>query len=115
MSITELRGRAAARAAAPLGSGIAIGGSAFGGSPWYVTVFITVCGVIVSVVPQESQHRRDVWRDWLSYRERHYLIRKGHKELLSASGPGRGKRSAAGLTALPTDRSPRTGARNAGP
>ncbi|MFI2207432.1 hypothetical protein ACH47Z_43605 [Streptomyces sp. NPDC020192] len=79
MSITEFRTRAAG-AATPVGSGIAIGGSAVAGALWYVTVFLALCGVIASAMPQQSQHRRDVWRDWLSYRERRYLIRQKHTD-----------------------------------
>ncbi|MFB7324778.1 hypothetical protein ACFC0E_18600, partial [Streptomyces sp. NPDC056190] len=38
---------------------------------------LAVASVVPALLPQESKHRRDVWRDWLRHRER--MARLRHK------------------------------------
>ncbi|WP_445527496.1 hypothetical protein [Streptomyces cyslabdanicus] len=34
-----------------------------------------VIGALAALLPQESEHRRDLWRDWLRHRERMARLR----------------------------------------
>ncbi|MGW5063554.1 hypothetical protein ACWEQ2_40840 [Streptomyces sp. NPDC004096] len=61
-----------------IGGGAAVAVSAYVGAPWWVFLCSALCAVIASVpalLPQESEHRRDVMRDYLRHRERMYRLR----------------------------------------
>ncbi|MEU5599940.1 hypothetical protein [Streptomyces sp. NPDC020298] len=49
------------------------------GIPGWAVALSTAAGVVVSalpaLLPQESEHRRDAWRDWLRHRERMARLR----------------------------------------
>ncbi|MFV5997653.1 hypothetical protein ACNPQM_35995 [Streptomyces sp. NPDC056231] len=66
--------------APPVGLGVlALAAKAYAGVPGWVVALTTVAGVVIGVLPallpQESEHRRDVWRDWLRHRERMVRLR----------------------------------------
>jgi hypothetical protein len=49
---------------------------------WIVALSIAAgaVGVLPQLLPQESAHRRDVWRDWLRHRERMARLHLGTVE-----------------------------------
>ncbi|MCX5055065.1 hypothetical protein [Streptomyces sp. NBC_00474] len=70
--------RVPVRATGMLGGGAAVGVSAYLGAPWWVFLCSVLCMAIASVpavLPQESEHRRDVMREFLRHRERMYRLR----------------------------------------
>lgn len=88
-----MRRRRAARvpvvATGVIGGGSAVGVSAYVGAPWWVFLCSVLCVAIASVpafLPQESEHRRDVMRDYLRHRERMYQLRN---ERLNRTGERR--------------------------
>ncbi|MFJ3310855.1 hypothetical protein ACIPSA_49570 [Streptomyces sp. NPDC086549] len=67
--------RLLARTARSVGAGsLTLALTYYIGAPaWAVAVCAAVgtfLGVLPQLLPQESEHRRDVWRDWLRHRER---------------------------------------------
>ncbi|MFF0170207.1 hypothetical protein [Streptomyces prasinus] len=76
--------RPAARRLAPwiapsLGGGALAALAATSHAPGWAVALAAVAGALASVLPallpQESAHRRDVWRDWLRHRERMARLR----------------------------------------
>ncbi|MFB7739825.1 hypothetical protein ACFC08_36930 [Streptomyces sp. NPDC056112] len=72
--------RLVTRIAPPLGGGaLALAATSYIGVPGWAVVLAAVAGAMASVLPallpQESEHRRDVWRDWLRHRERMARLR----------------------------------------
>ncbi|MER5915872.1 hypothetical protein ABT124_37025 [Streptomyces sp. NPDC001982] len=66
------------RAAGVVGGGAAFGVSAYLGAPWWAFLGSVLCAAMASlpaVLPQESEHRRDVIREFLRHRERMYRLR----------------------------------------
>ncbi|MFF0465726.1 hypothetical protein [Streptomyces mexicanus] len=66
--------------APPLGGGaLALTATSYAGAPGWTVMLGAVTGAVISVLPallpQESEHRRDVWRDWLRHRERMTRLR----------------------------------------
>ncbi|KIE24624.1 hypothetical protein LK08_23730 [Streptomyces sp. MUSC 125] len=68
----------------PLGLGaLALAAKSSGGLPVWVVVLggaigggvSTVARALPALLPQKSEHRRDVWRDWLHHRERMARLR----------------------------------------
>ncbi|MEV6949561.1 hypothetical protein AB0N07_48230 [Streptomyces sp. NPDC051172] len=60
------------------GGGVAVGGAAYLGASWWVFLCSVLCTAIAgvpAVLPQESEHRRDVMREFLRHRERMYRLR----------------------------------------
>ncbi|MBB5929335.1 hypothetical protein FHS34_004819 [Streptomyces echinatus] len=49
--------------------GLALAATSYAGAPWIVAV-CAAAGAFIGLLPHESEHRRDVWRDWLRHRER---------------------------------------------
>ena len=59
-------------------AGLPPGGAAYLGAPWWVflcTVLCTAIAGVPAVLSQESEHRRDVLREFLRHRERMYRLR----------------------------------------
>lgn len=80
MSVRPAARRLIIWAAPPVGLGaIALAGKTYAGTPGWVAALIAAAGVVSGVLPallpQESEHRRDVWRDWLHHRERMARLR----------------------------------------
>ncbi|MDU9001706.1 hypothetical protein [Streptomyces mirabilis] len=70
--------RVPVRAAGAVGGGAALGFSAYLGAPWWAFLCSVLCAAIAivpAVLPQESEHRRDVIREFLRHRERMYRLR----------------------------------------
>lgn len=65
-----------ARVAGLVGGGAVFGVSAFAGAPWWVLLGALALGTLPSVLPQESEHRRDIFRDYLRHRERMARLRR---------------------------------------
>ncbi|WP_331739499.1 hypothetical protein OG613_43825 (plasmid) [Streptomyces sp. NBC_00015] len=68
------------RIAPPVGLGtLALAVKHYVGISGWAVALTTVAGVFISVLPtllpQESEHRRDAWRDWLRHRERMARLR----------------------------------------
>jgi hypothetical protein len=64
----------------PLGGGaLALAAMSSAGAPGWSVVLAAVTGAVIGVLPallpQESAHRRDAWRDWLRHRERMARLR----------------------------------------
>ncbi|MFJ2566573.1 hypothetical protein ACIO02_27190 [Streptomyces sp. NPDC087568] len=79
--------RLVSRIAPPLGGGaLALAATSYASVPGWPIVLAAVAGamagVLPALLPQESEHRRDVWRDWLRHRERMARLR------ISAANPG---------------------------
>ncbi|MFF4145972.1 hypothetical protein ACFY0A_32495 [Streptomyces sp. NPDC001698] len=63
-----------------IGGGAAVGISVYVSAPWWAFLCSALCAVIAGVaalLPQESEHRRDMVRDYLRHRERMYRLRRG--------------------------------------
>ncbi|GAA3800861.1 hypothetical protein GCM10022403_038910 [Streptomyces coacervatus] len=76
--IRRLAASVPVRAIGMLGGGAAVSVSAYLGAPWWVFLCSVLCTGIASVpavLPQESEHRRDVLREFLRHRERMYRLR----------------------------------------
>ncbi|MCF3132433.1 hypothetical protein [Streptomyces olivochromogenes] len=68
--------RLLARTAPPVGAGgLALVTASYVGAPAWVLAVSAAAGAFIGVLPQESEHRRDVWRDWLRHRERMARLR----------------------------------------
>ena len=72
--------RLLARTVPPVGAGgLALGTASYvGASAWVVAVCAVAAAfiaVLPQLLPQESEHRRDVWRDLLRHRERMARLR----------------------------------------
>lgn len=65
-----------ARATGVVGGGAVLGASVLAGAPWWVLLVTLALGTLPSVLPQESEHRRDVFRDLLRHRERMVRIKR---------------------------------------
>lgn len=79
-------------AAPPIGLGaLALAAKTFTGTPGWAAALIALAGVVSRVLPallpQESEHRRDVWRDWLRHRERMARMRMTNAEAHSHHEP----------------------------
>ncbi|MFB7112762.1 hypothetical protein [Streptomyces sp. NPDC056291] len=63
--------------AMPVGGGALALAAKFSSAPGWALALLAVASVVPALLPQESKHRRDVWRDWLRHRER--MARLRHK------------------------------------
>ncbi|MFI8242621.1 hypothetical protein ACIF83_36160 [Streptomyces sp. NPDC085866] len=84
MTIRPATRRLCAWTVPPLGFGaLALVIKSSGGLPMWVVLLgaalgggvSTVARVLPALLPQKSEHRRDVWRDWLHHRERMARLR----------------------------------------
>lgn len=80
MTIRPSVRRRLARTAPPVGAGgLALATASYAGaSVWAAaacTAVSTLIAILPQLLPQESEHRRDVWRDWLRHRERMTRLR----------------------------------------
>ncbi|MFI5689928.1 hypothetical protein [Streptomyces sp. NPDC051636] len=78
------------RAAPPVGLGaLALAAKYYVGMAGWTVAVSALAGAFISVLPallpQESEHRRDVWRDWLRHRERMARLRITAAEVRSGS------------------------------
>jgi hypothetical protein len=82
----------------PLGGGgvLVLTAASYAGAPGLPLTLAAVTGAVISVLPallpQESAHRRDAWRDWLRHRERMARLR------IAAVGPAAASRACAPVT-----------------
>ncbi|MGW7256760.1 hypothetical protein [Streptomyces sp. NPDC054834] len=80
MTSRPARRRLLTRTVPPVGLGaLALAAKYYVGIPGWAVVLSTLAGALIGVLPellpQESEHRRDVWRDWLRHRERMARLR----------------------------------------
>ncbi|MEU1902783.1 RNA polymerase sigma factor [Streptomyces hygroscopicus] len=65
-----------ARVAGLVGGGAALGLSAFVHAPWWVYLGGVLLVLVPTALPQESEHRRDFYRDYFRHREQMVRIRQ---------------------------------------
>ncbi|MEU1299398.1 hypothetical protein [Streptomyces shenzhenensis] len=72
---------------AGVGAALLVGKTYPGG--WGVAALVAVAGAVISTIaallPQESEHRRDVWRAWFHHREQMAYLRLAAAEARSGS------------------------------
>ncbi|MGW7256748.1 hypothetical protein [Streptomyces sp. NPDC054834] len=64
------------RVAGLVGGGAALGLSAFVHAPWWVYLGGVLLALVPAALPQESEHRRDFYRDYFRHREQMVRIRQ---------------------------------------
>ncbi|MGW2749117.1 hypothetical protein [Streptomyces sp. NPDC001450] len=94
--------RLLARTAPPLGLGaLTLAAKPYIGLPGWAVLLSAMVGIVISalpaLLPQESAHRRDVWRDLLRHRERMASLRINAAEARRAAArPRTGHRERSG-------------------
>ncbi|WP_329167549.1 hypothetical protein OHB49_45395 (plasmid) [Streptomyces sp. NBC_01717] len=93
MTARQAARRLITRTAPPVGlAGLALAAKTYADVSGWVALLITVVGVVIgalpALLPQESEHRRDAWRDWLRHRERMARLRIGVHAARSPAGRG---------------------------
>ncbi|MFD4977239.1 hypothetical protein [Streptomyces sp. NPDC058424] len=78
--MSRQRSRLPARVTGLVGGGAALGFSAFVHAPWWVYLGVALVALVPAVLPQESEHRRDFYRDYFRHREQMVRIRQGAAE-----------------------------------
>lgn len=75
-AVSRPRSRVPARLTGLVGGGAAIGLSAFAHASWWVYLIGVMVALVPAALPQESEHRRDFYRDYFRHREQMVRIRQ---------------------------------------
>jgi hypothetical protein len=76
------------RVAGQVSGGAALGVSAFVHAPWWVYLSGVLLALVPATLPQESEHRRDFYRDYFRHREQMVRIRQRSHRLVGRSTRG---------------------------
>ncbi|MFE1764042.1 hypothetical protein ACFW81_07475 [Streptomyces angustmyceticus] len=82
--MSRQRPRLLARVTGLVGGG-ALGLSALGHAPWWAYLGAVLVALAPAALPQESEHRRDFYRDYFRHRER--MVRIRQQPPAAPSGP----------------------------
>ncbi|MFE6555066.1 hypothetical protein ACWEQ2_38325 [Streptomyces sp. NPDC004096] len=74
--MSRQRRRLPARVTGLVGGGAALGLSAIVHAPWWVYLGGALVALLPATLPQESEHRRDFYRDYFRHREQMVRIRQ---------------------------------------